>query len=116
MTLPQQQCFPFSLESHFFCAVVVVQKPIGFFLHTMDVKALHFGYLISKETFSVLWKQEDVSVRFDLRKRKWFFFLSHLSESYKLEISFDSIWQIKLHRPRGQTSKFLLIQVNLLNL
>jgi hypothetical protein len=87
MTLPQQQCFPFSLESHFFCAVVVVQKPIGFFLHTMDVKALHFGYLISKETFSVLWKQEDVSVRFDLRKRKWFFFLSHLSESYKLEVS-----------------------------
>jgi RNA-dependent RNA polymerase len=82
----------------------------------MDVIALHFGYLISKETFSVLWKQEDVSVRFDLRKRKWFFFLSHLSEAFKLEISSDSIWQIKLHRPRGQTSKFLLIQVNLLNL
>ncbi|XP_059446584.1 RNA-dependent RNA polymerase 1-like [Corylus avellana] len=78
----------------------------------MDIKALHFGYLISKETFSVLWKQEDVSVRFDLRKRKWFFFLSHLSEAYKLEMSYDSIWQIKLHRPRGQTSKFLLIQLH----
>ncbi|XP_059448412.1 probable RNA-dependent RNA polymerase 1 isoform X2 [Corylus avellana] len=78
----------------------------------MDIKALHFGYQISKETFSVLWKQEeDVSVGFDLEKRKWFFFLSHLSEAYKLEISYDSIWQIKLHRPRGQSTIFLLLQL-----
>jgi RNA-dependent RNA polymerase len=78
----------------------------------MDIKALYFGYQISKQTFSVLWKQEDVSVRFDLRKRKWFFFLSHLSEAYKLEISYDSIRQIMLHRPPGQATKFLLIQVS----
>jgi hypothetical protein len=88
-----------------------------FFLHTifsshMDVKALRFGYQISKQNFSVLWKQEDVYVDFNLEKRKWFFFLSHLSEAYKLEISFDSIWQIKLHRPRGQSTMFLLLQVN----
>jgi RNA-dependent RNA polymerase len=77
----------------------------------MDITALHFGYQISKETFSVLWKQEDVSVSFDSDRRKLFLFLSYLSEEYKLELSFDSIWQIKLHRPRGQATKFLLIQV-----
>jgi RNA-dependent RNA polymerase len=80
----------------------------------MDIKALHFGYLISRETFSVLWKQEVVSVEFNFKKRRYFFFLSYLSEKYKLEISSDSIWKIKLHRPRGQATKFLLIQVNLL--
>jgi RNA-dependent RNA polymerase len=77
----------------------------------MDITALHFGYQISKETFSVLWKQEDVSVSFDSDRRKLFLFLSYLSEEHKLELSFDSIWQIKLHRPRGQATKFLLIQV-----
>jgi RNA-dependent RNA polymerase len=77
----------------------------------MDITALHFGYQISKETFSVLWKQEDVSVSFDSNRRRLFFFLSYLSEEHELELSFDSIWQIKLHRPRGQATKFLLIQV-----
>jgi RNA-dependent RNA polymerase len=77
----------------------------------MDITALHFGYQISKETFSVLWKQEHVSISFDLERRKLFFFLSYLSEEHKLELSFDSIWQIKQHRPRGQATKFLLIQV-----
>jgi RNA-dependent RNA polymerase len=77
----------------------------------MDITALHFGYQISKETFSVLWKQEDVSVSFDSNRRRLFFFLSYLSEEHKLELSFDSIWQIKLHRPSGQATKFLLIQV-----
>jgi uncharacterized membrane protein len=38
--------------------------------HSMDITALHFGYQISKETFSVLWKQEDVSASFDLKMRK----------------------------------------------
>jgi RNA-dependent RNA polymerase len=77
----------------------------------MDITALHFGYQISKETFSVLWKQEDVSVNFDSNGKRLFFFLSYLSEEHELELSFDSIGQIKLHRPRGQATKFLLIQV-----
>ncbi len=80
----------------------------------MDITALHFGYQVSKETFSVLWTQEQVYVSFDLNRRKMFFFLSYLSEEHKLELSFDSIWQIKLHRPRGQATMFLLIQVCLL--
>jgi RNA-dependent RNA polymerase len=80
----------------------------------MKIKALHFGYQISKETFAVLWKQEDVSVQFNLKRRKCFFLLSYLSEEYKLEISYDSIWKTQLYRPRGQASKFLLLQVNLL--
>jgi RNA-dependent RNA polymerase len=85
-------------------------------LHSMDITASHFGYQISKETFSVLWKQEDVSASFNLKMRKLFFLsdLSDLSEQYKLEFSFDSIRQIKLHQPRGQPTKFLLIQVCLL--
>jgi RNA-dependent RNA polymerase len=95
-----------------FQLTIIFLSELLLFLHTMDIKALHFGYQISKQNFSVLWKQEDVYVDFNLEKRKWFFFLSYLSEAYKLEISFDSIWQIKLHRPRGQSTMFLLLQVN----
>uniref|UniRef100_A0ACD5Z573 Uncharacterized protein n=1 Tax=Avena sativa TaxID=4498 RepID=A0ACD5Z573_AVESA len=39
------------------------------------------------------------------------FCLLHNSRKYKLEISYESIWEIQLHRPLGSQKKFLLIQV-----
>ena len=78
----------------------------------MDNITLHFGYQTSREIFSVLWKQENVSVSFDSEKRRLRFFLSYLSVEYKLELSYENIRQIELHLPSGQATKFLRIQVS----
>ncbi|KAL4637957.1 hypothetical protein ACB092_03G116100 [Castanea dentata] len=73
--------------------------------------ALHFGYQTSRESFSVLWKQENVFVEFDSKKRNLNFHFPYLSEKYKLEISYENIWQIQHHQSRVQAKKFLLIQL-----
>ncbi|KAM3243573.1 hypothetical protein ACQJBY_055491 [Aegilops geniculata] len=39
------------------------------------------------------------------------FCLIYNSKKYKLELSYESIWEIQLHRPPGLQKKFLLIQV-----
>ncbi|TXG71403.1 hypothetical protein EZV62_006338 [Acer yangbiense] len=72
---------------------------------------LSVGCQISEEKFSVLWSQENVSVKFGTDLRKFNFFLTYNSVEYKLEVSYESIWKIKLHSPRGQTAKFLVIQL-----
>nr|XP_023929332.1 probable RNA-dependent RNA polymerase 1 [Quercus suber]POE89552.1 rna-dependent rna polymerase 1 [Quercus suber] len=77
----------------------------------MDNIALHLGYQTSRKSFSVLWKQENVFVRFDSDMRNLYFYFSDLSEEYKLELSYENIWKIELHHPRGQAKKFLLIQL-----
>ncbi|KAK9204353.1 hypothetical protein WN943_014611 [Citrus x changshan-huyou] len=74
-----------------------------------DLK-LNFGCHISKDKFSVLWSQENVSVKLCSDIRKFEFFLSYESVDYKLELSYESIWQIELHRPRGHPAKYLVIQ------
>ncbi|GMY05817.1 probable RNA-dependent RNA polymerase 1 [Fagus crenata] len=77
----------------------------------MDNITLHFGYQTSREIFSVLWKLENVSVSFKSEKRRLYFFLSYHSVDYKLEISYENIRQIELHRPDGHATKFLRIQL-----
>ncbi|XP_024042707.1 probable RNA-dependent RNA polymerase 1 [Citrus clementina] len=72
---------------------------------------LNFGCQISKDKFSVLWSQENVSVKLCSDLRKFMFFLSYASVDYKLELSYESIWQIELHRPRGHSVKYLVIQL-----
>ena len=79
-----------------------------------DLK-LNFGCQISKDKFSVLWSQENVSVKLCSDLRKFMFFLSYASVDYKLELSYESIWQIELHRPRGHSVKYLVIQVCILH-
>ena len=83
-------------------------------LCSMDDVTLRFGCSVSTEKFSVLWEKENVSVKFGEGLRTLYFYLSHDSVDYKLELSYESIWQIVLHRSRGKTSKFLLLQVCLL--
>ncbi|XP_021909790.1 RNA-dependent RNA polymerase 1-like [Carica papaya] len=79
------------------------------FRHSIDNVTVNFGCQISEERFSVLWKKANVLVRFGLRKM--YFFLSYLSTDFKLVLSFDNIWKIELHRPRGQTKNFFIIQL-----
>ncbi|KAJ6351078.1 hypothetical protein OIU78_007078 [Salix suchowensis] len=88
----------------------IIPQPRSF-LHTMGSVTLHFGCQTSKEKFSVVWRENNVSVNFGLRMRKLHFFLSHDQVEYKLDLLFENIWQIELHRPRGQTVKYLLIQL-----
>ena len=85
------------------------------FLSSIESITLHFGCQISMEKFSVFWKTENVTVKFGIGVRKLYFFFSYLSVEYKLDLSYESIWQSELHRRRGQTTQFLIIKVCLLN-
>ncbi|XP_034921150.2 probable RNA-dependent RNA polymerase 1 [Populus alba] len=78
---------------------------------TIDNITLHFGCQVSKDKFYALWHKENVSVNFGFVNRKIYLFLTYLSTKYKLELSYENIWQIELHRPRGQTKKFLNVQM-----
>ncbi|KAG7974419.1 hypothetical protein I3843_06G048900 [Carya illinoinensis] len=81
------------------------------FPYTMDNVVLRFGNLVSRDNFSVLWKQEGVFGKFDFKMRRLYFFFSHLSVEYKFEISYENILKIELYPSRGQATKFLLIQL-----
>jgi len=81
------------------------------FLESLDDVKLHFGCQISKERFSTLWRVVDVSVEFGIGMRKWRFSMRHHDKKFKLELSYENIRKIELHRPRGKSAKYLLIQV-----
>lgn len=82
-------------------------------LYRMDNLQLHFGCQISKEKFSTFWTKAGVYLNFGIGMRKLHFMLSHDEVEYKLELSYENIWQIELHFRRGQATKYLLIQVGL---
>lgn len=88
----------------------IVPKPRTF-LHSIENITMHFGCQTSKEKFLILWKAENVSVNFGTGMRKLHFSLSDNYVAYRLELSYENVWQIELHRPRGETAKYLLIQV-----
>ncbi|XP_050373214.1 probable RNA-dependent RNA polymerase 1 [Argentina anserina] len=72
---------------------------------------LHFGSKISEERFSVLWTKSDVTVKFGMELKDVHLFFSDDGAEYKLELPSDTIFRIELHSPRGQYTKFLLIQL-----
>lgn len=76
----------------------------------MDGITLNFGCQISDEKFAVLGSTE-VSIKFGMGLKKIYFFLSRGSVEYKLQLSYENIWQVVLHRPYGQNARFLLIQL-----
>lgn len=89
----------------------IVQKPK---VYACDVEkvTLCVGCQVSKEKFLVLWKKEDISVKFGFGMRKLYFLLEYESVHYKLELSYENIWQTELRRrSQGQTAEFLLIQL-----
>ncbi|XP_062113341.1 RNA-dependent RNA polymerase 1-like [Humulus lupulus] len=87
-----------------------VPKPRTF-LHSLKNIKLYFGCPLSKEKFSFLWNVANVSVDFGTGLRKLHFYLRNGLVEYRLQLSYENLWQIELHRPRGQTAKFLLIQL-----
>ncbi|KAL3654315.1 multidrug resistance protein [Castilleja foliolosa] len=88
----------------------IVQNPRTF-VQEMEQVTLNFGCQVSRERFSVLWKAESVSVKFGTGMKKMHFFLSHNLVEYKLQLSYENIWQIVLYNSRSETRKLLLIQL-----
>ncbi|KAK3222191.1 hypothetical protein Dsin_009216 [Dipteronia sinensis] len=88
----------------------IVPKPRTF-LYSMEDIILYIGCQISNDTFSFLWKAVNVSVNFGSGMRRINFILSHQQVEYRLELAYENVWQIELHRPRGQRAKYLLIQL-----
>ncbi|KAF5191591.1 RNA-dependent RNA polymerase, partial [Thalictrum thalictroides] len=88
----------------------IVPKPRVMML-SLDVSALHFGCQVSDENFKVFWTEVNAVVNFGFGLRKVEVLLSHEHIDYKLEFSYDSIWQIQLHRSRSLKAKILVIQV-----
>ncbi|KAF7080288.1 hypothetical protein CFC21_084390 [Triticum aestivum] len=72
---------------------------------------LHFGCLLRERVLSVLWSGTDVSAEFGFAMKKIDFCLTYKLKKYRLELSYESIWEIQLHDPPGSQKKFLLIQV-----
>ncbi|KAK6931655.1 RNA-dependent RNA polymerase, eukaryotic-type, partial [Dillenia turbinata] len=77
----------------------------------IKIVTLHVGCQISKDRLSELWKGSSVSVDFGIQLRKLYFYISHCRAEYKLVISNENIWKIKLYHPRGQIPKFLVVQL-----
>ncbi|XP_077241142.1 putative RNA-dependent RNA polymerase 1 isoform X3 [Tasmannia lanceolata] len=67
--------------------------------------------MVLEDKFSVLWSAPDVKFDFGFDLRKLYFFLSYRGFCYKLELFYESIWQIQLRCPNGLNKKFLMIQV-----
>ncbi|KAK9057194.1 hypothetical protein SSX86_024561 [Deinandra increscens subsp. villosa] len=88
----------------------LVQKPRQFAFE-MEGVTLHFGCQVSKESLSVLRGMKNASVKFGFGLRMLYFGVSWFSTSYKLQLSYDNIWQVHLHCPRGVGARFLVIQL-----
>ncbi|KAL3731284.1 hypothetical protein ACJRO7_028199 [Eucalyptus globulus] len=88
----------------------IVQRPRTL-SHSMEGITLHFGCQVSSKRFSTLWKGVNVSLRFGIGMRKFCFPLSYHNTEYKLELSYENIWQIELHRARGHKTMYLVIQL-----
>ncbi|KAM0912877.1 hypothetical protein ACQ4PT_012533 [Festuca glaucescens] len=88
----------------------IIPRPRTAMFNLQDA-TLHFGCLLKERVLSVLWSSRDVSVEFGFAMKKIYFYLVYNSKRYKLELSYESIWEIQLHRPPGSQKKFLLIQV-----
>lgn len=90
--------------------VDIVPKPRTY-MYTLENLTLCFGCQVSSEKFCVLWEGDVDVVTFGTGMRKMNFFTMHNFIEYRLELSYENIWQIQLHHPRHRSMKYLLIQV-----
>ncbi|XP_019090998.1 PREDICTED: RNA-dependent RNA polymerase 1-like [Camelina sativa] len=88
----------------------IVPKPRAS-LHSISDLKMYFGCQVSPKKFLTLWSAQNVSVSFGTGMRKLHFAMSWYQKDYRLELSYENIWQIDLHSPQGRSSKFLVIQV-----
>lgn len=93
----------------------IEQRPKQFAFE-MEGATVHFGCQVSKETLHVLSKMKNVSVKFGFGLRRLYFVVSYPTTSYKLQLSYENIWQVQLRRSRGNNAKFIVIQVSLIEL
>ncbi|XP_059283153.1 RNA-dependent RNA polymerase 1-like isoform X2 [Lycium ferocissimum] len=82
------------------------------YVQQTDGITLNFGCQISDDKFAVLGSSRQVSIKFGVGLKRMYFLLSCGSVDYKLQLSYENIWQIVLHHPYGQNAQFLLIQQN----
>ncbi|PIA33208.1 hypothetical protein AQUCO_04200156v1, partial [Aquilegia coerulea] len=88
----------------------IVPKPRTIML-TLEAIALLFGCQTSERRFQVFEKVANVVVNFGFGLRKVEFYLTYCDVEYKLELSYDSMWQIYERRPWSHSAKFLIIQL-----
>lgn len=88
----------------------IEQRPKQFAFE-MEGATVHFGCQVSKETLHVLSKMKNVSVKFGFGLRRLYFVVSYPTTSYKLQLSYENIWQVQLRRSRGNNAKFIVIQL-----
>lgn len=89
----------------------IIQKPKAF-IHLMECITLHFGCQVSRKKLAVLWKRTNVSVRFGYGMRNIYFLFSYDNTSYKLQLSYENIWQVEQYNPHGRTATCVVIQVS----
>ncbi|KAK8463078.1 hypothetical protein SEVIR_1G318100v4 [Setaria viridis] len=82
-------------------------------MFSLDAAALHLGCLVKENILYTLFSVRNISVQFGFDMKKIYFYLSYNLIKYKLELSYESIWEMQLHRPPAYLSrtKFLLFQV-----
>ncbi|TQD70934.1 hypothetical protein C1H46_043543 [Malus baccata] len=80
-------------------------------LHSLQNLGLYFGCKTGKEELSYFWCSDNVSVDFGIRIQKVICLLKYDEVEYKLELSYENIWQTELYSPRGHTAKKLLFQL-----
>ncbi|KAB2604344.1 RNA-dependent RNA polymerase 1 [Pyrus ussuriensis x Pyrus communis] len=88
----------------------IVPKP-RVSLHTFENIKLDFGCKIATNKLFSFWNMNNVSVDFGIGLRKLVCRLKYDALEYMIELSYENIWQIELHRPRGCAAKHLLIQM-----
>ncbi|EOA39524.1 hypothetical protein CARUB_v10008144mg [Capsella rubella] len=88
----------------------IVPKPRAS-LHSISNLKMYFGCQVSPKKLLTLWSAHNVCVSFGTGMRKLHFSMSWYQKDYRLELSYENIWQIDLHSPQGGSSKFLVIQV-----
>nr|XP_043614737.1 probable RNA-dependent RNA polymerase 1 [Erigeron canadensis]XP_043614738.1 probable RNA-dependent RNA polymerase 1 [Erigeron canadensis] len=81
------------------------------FAFDMEDSTLRFGCQISNDTLSVLCEMKNTSVKFGFGLRNLYFIIPYSTTSYKLQLRYENIWQVQLHRSRGLSASYLVIQL-----
>ncbi|KAL8258072.1 hypothetical protein R6Q59_030113 [Mikania micrantha] len=90
----------------------LVQKPRQFAFE-MEGVTVHFGCQVSKESLPVLCELKRTTVKFGFGLRKIYFGVPWSRTTYKLQLSYENIWQVQLHCPRADSASFLVIQTTM---
>ncbi|KAL8137504.1 hypothetical protein V2J09_003505 [Rumex salicifolius] len=88
----------------------IIPKPRTY-LQTIEPIELNFGCQVSRDKFMVLWRGRNVRLNVGFGLRKLYFYVIHHYREYKVELTYENIWQIQQCHQRGLSSKYLLIQL-----